>query len=96
MAITVEQEKKPINWVAALVTIIIVAVLFIGSYFLFFKKPELIEIVVPGTLQNVSSISRLTVDPEDVLNLPTFKLLRQYGTSVTIPTPGRSNPFKPF
>ena len=96
MAITIEQEKKPVNWVAILTTVIIIAVLFVGAYFLFFKKPELIELVAPGTLRDVSKISRLSFDPESVLNSPTFKLLRQYGTSVTIPTPGRSNPFKPF
>ncbi|MCP6720200.1 MAG: hypothetical protein KJI72_02685 [Patescibacteria group bacterium] len=96
MAITIEQEKKPVNWVAILTAVVIVVVLFIGTYFLFFKKPELIEIVTPGTLQDVSKISKLSFDPESVLNSPTFKLLRQYGTGVTVPTPGRSNPFKPF
>lgn len=96
MAIVLEEEKKPVNWVAALTTIIIIVVLFIGAYFLFFKKPELIEVVAPGGLQGVSQISRISFNPEGVLSAPTFKLLRQYGTAQDVPTPGRTNPFRPF
>jgi flagellar basal body-associated protein FliL len=96
MAIVVEEEKKPVNWVAILTTIIIIVVVFIGAYFLFFKKPELIEVVAPGNLQGVSQISRVSFDPESVLGAPTFKLLRQYGTAPDPPNPGRNNPFRPF
>ncbi len=97
MAILVQETKKETNWVAVLSTIIIILVIFVGAYFLFFKKPELIEVVAPGSLQNVSSISKLSFDPESVLNSPTFKLLRQLPPSTAEPpSPGRSNPFRPF
>ena len=42
MAITVEEDKKPVNWIAVVTTIIVVGVIFLGSYFIFFKKPEII------------------------------------------------------
>ena len=96
MAILVQEDKKGTNWVTVLSTIVIIVVIFVGAYFLFFKKPELIEVVAPGSLQNVSSISKLSFDPGSVLQSPTFKLLRQYGSAVTPPSPGRSNPFRPF
>jgi hypothetical protein len=96
MAIVLEEEKKSVNWIAILTTLIIIVVLFIGSYFLFFKKPELIEVVAPGGLQGVRQISKISFNPEDVLNAPIFKLLRQYGTTPEVPTPGRNNPFRPF
>ena len=96
MAIEFEQDKKKVNWFALLSTAIIVVVLFAGVYYLFFKKPELIEVVAPGSLSDVRNISKISFHPEEVVNSPNFKLLRQYGTDVLVPTPGRSNPFSPF
>ena len=96
MAIVLEEEKRPTNWVAILSVVIIVVVLFVGSYFLFFKKPELIEIVVPKSLQDIGTLSKLSFDPSSVINSPVLKLLRQYGTNISQVTPGRSNPFRPF
>ncbi|HXF43992.1 MAG TPA: hypothetical protein VNK70_00790 [Candidatus Paceibacterota bacterium] len=96
MAIVVQEEKKGTNWVAILSTLVIIFAIFAGAYYLFFKKPELIEVVTPGSLQNVSNISKISFDPQAVLNSPTWKILRQYGSTPTIPSPGRSNPFKPF
>jgi len=95
MAIVVE-EKKSVNWIAILTIIIVVAVIFSAAYFLFFKKPELIEVVAPGGLEGVSQISKISFDPESVISAPTFKLLRQYGTTPNPSNPGRENPFKPF
>lgn len=96
MAILVEEEKKPVNWVAILTVIIIVIVIFLGAYLLFFKKPELIEVVAPGSLKNVSELSKISLDAGSVLDSANFKLLRQYTTNVKPPAPGRSNPFVPF
>lgn len=96
MAITLEQERKPINWLSVLLTLIIVAVLFGGAYVLFFKKPELVEVVVPSKFENIQEISRLTFNPQELLTSPEFKLLKQYGGKISPPAPGRSNPFQPY
>ena len=96
MAIVVEEEKRETNWVAILTAAIVIVVLFAGSYFLFFKKPELIEIVVPKRLEDLSKISKVTFDPQLVIDAPAFKLLKQYDVPTTLPTPGRNNPFRPF
>jgi len=96
MAITLEESKKPVNWVAILGAAIFIGVLFAAIYFFFFQKPELIEVVAPKQLQELGRISKLSFDPEAVVKSPTFGMLRQYGEAPTTFSPGRSNPFKPF
>ncbi len=96
MAISIEEERKPTSWLSIILVIIIVVVLLAGGYFLFFKKPELIEVVAPGRVGDLSRISQLQFDPQELVNSPEFKLLRQFGVEITPPTPGRSNPFQPY
>ncbi len=96
MAIIVEPEKKSVNWVTMISVFIIIVVLFAGGYFLFFKKPDLIEIVLPNSLEEINKISKLTFDPASIINSPTFKLLKRYDPNIQSATAGRTNPFKPF
>lgn len=97
MAIIVEAEKKPINWLGLLSAVVVVAVLFVGSYYLFFKKPELIELVIPQNYENIKQLSGLNLDSSAVLDSVFFKLPpKQYGTDLGLSVPGRSNPFEPF
>ena len=96
MAIIIEQEKKSVNWFGIITAIVIIGVLFSGAYFVLFTKPELIEIVVPGDVRDLSQLSQLSFNPEELLNSPQFKVLKQFDTDVAIPQPGRSNPFQPY
>lgn len=96
MAIVLQEEKRKINWVSFATIFIIIVVLFAGGYYLFFEKPELIEIVAPVQLDNINELSRISFDPESVVNSPTFKLLRQFESDIVPPVPGRSNPFRAF
>jgi hypothetical protein len=96
MAISIEQEKKKVNWLNIVLAIIIVGAIFIGGYFLFFKKPELIEVVVPGKFQDLSKLSAVEFNPQELLNSPKFKILRQFQVKTEPAKPGRSNPFQPF
>ena len=98
MAITVEEEKKSTNWLNITLVTIIVVVFFAGSYFLFFKKPELVDIVVPGQsqLEGWQQIGRLSFNPQELLTSPKFKLLRQFETPVLTLKSGRPNPFIPY
>ena len=96
MAIIIEQEKKSVNWFGIITAIVIIGVLFAGAYFVLFTKPELIEIVVPGKVSDLSQLSQLSFNPEELLNSPQFKVLKQFDTDVAIPQPGRSNPFQPY
>jgi len=95
MAIIVEQDKKKINWFGLLIAVVLVVIVFSGGYFFFFKKPELIDVVAPKNLQDLNNISKVSFDPESVIDSPAFKVLRRYGTSVPLTeTPGKSNPFR--
>lgn len=94
MALIVE-EKKSVNWTAIAVVIVIVAVLGFGGYYIFFQKPELIDIVAPRELQTINVISQVDFDPAAIVNSPTFRLLRQYGQTIAPPQAGRDNPFAP-
>ncbi len=96
MAIELEPERQGTNWMAIVTVAVIVIVLFVGSYYLFFKQPQLIEVVAPQSLQTLGDLSKVSFDPSAVVNDPTFKLLRQYGSPISPVTPGRSNPFQPF
>ncbi len=96
MAIIVEQEKKPVNWFNIAIVTVFVVVLFLLMYFIFFKKPELVEVVVPAKLQNLSQISQAQLDPTPVVNELNQYFSNNTSQSVSIPTPGRSNPFQPF
>lgn len=96
MAIVIEEEKKPVNWFAMVIVFIILGIVGFGSYVLFFKKPELIEVVAPRQLQEIDRISELTFDPASVIDSPVFKSLRQYAADISkTQIPGRDNPFQP-
>ncbi|MDO8557528.1 MAG: hypothetical protein Q7R98_03675 [Candidatus Jorgensenbacteria bacterium] len=95
MAILLEEEKRPVNWIGITAGVIIVALLFAGGYYVFFSNPGVIDQVAPATLQNVSQLSNTSIDPTSILNLPTFKLLQDYSTPSSLPPAGRSNPFRP-
>lgn len=96
MAIQIEEEPKKVNWLGVITGVVIVAVLFVGAYLLFFKKPELIEVVAPGRVEDLSQLSRVQFNPEELLSSPEFRLLRQFGVEAAPPSAGRSNPFQPF
>lgn len=94
MAILIEQDKKSVNWVAVAIALVVIVVIFSGAYFLFFKKPELIDVVSPTKLKELESISTISFDPDTVLTSPTFKTLQQYDSPITpTQTPGKANPF---
>ena len=96
MAIIIEQEKKPVNWFNIIVIAAVIGIIFLVLYFVFFKKPELIDVVVPGNLSNINQLSQVQVDPAPVVNSLNKYFTNNYGASLEIPAPGRSNPFLPF
>lgn len=95
MAIQIEQQQKSVSWVKIASAVIIVAVLFAGAYFLFFKKPELIEVVVPGQFEDLTQLSEIELNANELLESPQFQMLRQYSLDSSPPSPGKSNPFQP-
>jgi uncharacterized membrane protein len=95
MAILVEEEKRPVNWIGIITAIFIVVAVFVLAYFLFFKKPEIIDQVTPTGLSSINEISKIKFDPEAVVNSPTFNSLKDSTPKLTPrETPGKQNPFK--
>lgn len=94
MAIIIKEERKPVNWFALAIIAVVLLVVFFGSYFIFFQKPELIDVVIPNELQEISRISQLSFDPEGIMSSPAFQSLRKYTDAIPhTQTPGRENPF---
>ncbi len=91
-----EQEKKKVNWFNLILVALFIIVLFLVTYFIFFKKPELIDVVAPGSLQSISQISQIQLDPTPVVQTLNKYFTGNYGGTLTIPTPGRTNPFAPY
>lgn len=93
MAIIVEQEKKKVNWITALSVAVFLVVVFFGGYYLFFKQPELIDVVAPAELERLRVISSVRFDPREVVDSPIFQGLRDFAGTVTAPQTGKANPF---
>jgi hypothetical protein len=96
MAIQIEQEKKQINWFNLILVALFIVILFLLTYFIFFKKPELIDVVAPGSLQSINQIAQIQLDPMPVVQTLNKYFTGNYGSALNIPTPGRSNPFAPY
>ena len=93
MAIVVEQEKKKANWITILSVAVFLGVVFFGGYYLFFKQPELIDVVVPAELERLRVISSVRFDPREVVDSPAFQGLRDFAGTVPAPRTGKANPF---
>jgi hypothetical protein len=96
MAIILEEERPQTNWVAILGGFVIVVLIFIACYYVFFKKPEIIDVVVPADLEQVSLLAKVQkLDPQAIVNSSNFKMLRDYAPPLVLPPAGRANPFRP-
>ncbi len=93
MAIVVEQEKKKANWITILSVVVFLAVVFFGGYYLFFKQPELIDVVAPAELERLRAISSVRFNPREVVDSPIFQGLRDFAGTAPSPRTGKANPF---
>ena len=96
MAIEMEQEKKKVNWFNLALVAVFIIIVFLVTYFIFFKKPELVNVIAPGSLQSINQISQIQLDPTPVVQTLNKYFTGNYGGTLTIPTPGRNNPFVPY
>lgn len=94
MSIVVEEEKKA-SWATAIMVIVMLLIVFVGGYYLFFKNPELIEVVAPDKLKRLSALSEAKFDPNAVIDSSAFKALRDFTSPLVLPQAGRAEPFQP-
>ena len=95
MAIQIQQEKQKVNVINLLIGFVVVVSLFAGVYFFLFRRPEIIDVVLPNDLQNLSKISDIPFQPERVFSSEKYKALREYGGQIVPPQAGKANPFLP-
>lgn len=96
MAIVIEKKGASVNWFALATGAAVLLTIGALVYFLFFANAPLIEVVVPITAKEISTISRIDINPGTVLNDPIFKSLKLYIADPTPGTLGRPNPFISF
>ncbi|MFB6212311.1 MAG: hypothetical protein ABEI53_00625 [Candidatus Magasanikbacteria bacterium] len=97
MAIELEQQNKSsTNWVVVGSVFVIILVLFAGLYFVFFQRPELVDVAVPGQFKELKKLSGIEFKPKEIFESEKFKNLKQIETDSSLPEPGRDNPFKSF
>ncbi len=96
MALVLEEKKDTTGGIVSiLVWLVLLLVLASGSYYLFFKNPELVPVPPPPGFSETQAVANLTLDPEAVIRSLES---RGFKTQVTVPkaeTSGRSNPFLP-
>lgn len=96
MAITFEEEKKSVNIGSILFVVVLAVIFFGGGYYLFFKSPDIIDVASPERLREIAQISRIEIDPDEIIQSPIFQSLQDYRSPLTLPQTGRDNPFSPF
>lgn len=96
MAIPFEaEEKRGVSVFGFLIVLVIAGTLFAGVYFLFFERPDLVQVVLPRGLEDVEDISTVELQPEAIFASEKFQALRRYSQDIVLPQPGKRNPFLP-
>ncbi len=92
MAIIVEQERtnSSSSIVSALIWLVILGVLAAAAYYIFFKNPVSIDLVLPKTTTALSSIQFNQAIITRAVSL------REYQTPTPAVSTGRPNPFLGF
>ena len=96
MAIVVEEKKGRVGIVNFLIWIGVVATIGVSVYYIFFKNPALVEFTASPSFKNVQQLSRISINPQELLNNAEFQALKQYVTLTPLQNLGRSNPFLGF
>jgi len=96
MAIIIEQEKKPINWIGILTGAIIVVAVFGGAYYLFFKSPQILDTVTAGKLSGAKTITEVKFNPEPIIERMQTDFNVNLDATLPEQMPGRENPFRAF
>ncbi len=93
MAIVIEEEKNRIHPISIITWLVVLVIIGLAVYYIFFAQPQLIEIAAPSGFLNIDPLSKINLNPEDVVRGPGFQSLK---STITLPVPGntgRGNPF---
>lgn len=87
-----QKEKGRGVWVLGGVILVLI-ILLVAFYFLFFAAPPRIESVLPGPLEKIAELSKISLDPSAVLGSEAFRSLKSYNGAPSVGRTGRANPF---
>lgn len=93
MAIIVEEEKSRVGIMAVFMWFVVLIIVAVGVYYIFFVKPQIVDVAVPSNFENINPIAEININPEDVINSSGFQSLKQYVTPPVPGNAGRANPF---
>lgn len=96
MAIRVEGDKNVGGLVRMIGIGIAVLFLVFGTYYLFFKNPPLVEVLVPEELETISKYSEIEIEPTEVINSSLYNSLIEHVPPPAVNEFGRENPFSRF
>ncbi len=96
MALILEEEKKSFNFTSLIVAVLIILFLIFLAYYIFFLKPELVEIAINKN-SVLTDLSQIQINPEEIVNSNFYNNLKSFNQEESFSeTPGRNNPFLPF
>ena len=93
MAIFIEEERNKISPISIVTWLVVLVIIGLAVYYIFFTQPGLVEIAAPSNFQSIDPLSRINLNPEDVVNGRGFQALR---STIALPTPGNSGRDNPF
>lgn len=98
MAIVVEQEKASgVGIVRIVLWVVLLGIILAAVYYVFFKKPDAIpDLITPSGFRNTTELSKINLDPQAVLQNPSFQSLRSQLPPLSTSSVGRPNPFLPY
>ncbi len=96
MAIVVEEKRNSGSIINFLIWIAVLATVGASVYYIFFKNPVLVEFTASPSFKNVQQLSKISINPQELLNNAEFQALKQYVTLTPPQNLGRSNPFLGF
>lgn len=96
MAIIIEEKKNEGTLINLAIWIVIALVIVVSIYYVFFRKPELVEFTASGSFKNIQQLSKISINSDQLINNTQFQALKPYITVSTAENIGRSNPFLGF
>jgi len=98
MAIVIEEENKGNSRLFSFgLFFIILIIIGVAVYYLFFKNPQLLDVVAPVKLQSIDELAAISkFDPKKVLDSSFYKSLKQVIPYPSPPPAGNGSPFGVF
>ncbi len=95
MAIVVEEENSQSGggWGGFIVWGLVFVVVAVAVYYIFFRRPDLVEIHTPANFEDSVQLSRVHLNPDEIVNNPLFSSLQRYAEPLQPTAANRPNPF---